>query len=666
MKRISLLAVFFALIFSSALLAAEDSNHPQLENSGNYWCTFVDAIGEPIPHAKIQIFRTNKEGEEVLAKETSLDERGNLKKRPVNPDQRTFVVSHRDYGIAQAAKHYEGQGFDNFVYYVPLVRRDSEDYNYSIRGVVLDPNNRPVAGAKITCWSATTPSGVKLRGPSATHAVRTSEEGRFAMHLPIVPSAKVYVIPLRSIYKVKIDPPKGLGLIPYRGRITSGQDSAIVLDSADYFRTFVFEDANGPITDLEKLKVIHVCVRLANNMPWYIRYPEWKDGTLLPLGTFEAGMYSERTIPFEILEFEPIEVTAESPEQLVFKAGQKASDKDMFYIGQVVSGITGEPMPGAFVAAANYANGDFSLITPEQWQKLHELEPRSSVNEAAPEPLRKIRPFKHIARTDIAGRFEMTINTSQPFEYITAFEQDYLAVKYDTEREKIFTPDENNVIRLPIIRLYPAAKVIIEPYVDINEPIHEILTAWKLGENNHLGWFDDFCRYYQSAAQFIVNYHFRPQETNSMHIPAGMDIQIRIFVVQPRRYGGMFWCPILTDTIRARQGETVDLGRITLEQEMPIFVQVVDSDGNPIEGVGVTHYGPDRKHYHDQKHLTDPEGIAEFYVPPYYKGRFVVGYRDENKKDVTESITYETNGLEDANSVFTLRVPDEMLYRLFK
>ena len=56
MRRISLLAVFFALIFSSALLAAEDSNHPQLENSGNYWCTFVDAIGEPIPHAKIQIF----------------------------------------------------------------------------------------------------------------------------------------------------------------------------------------------------------------------------------------------------------------------------------------------------------------------------------------------------------------------------------------------------------------------------------------------------------------------------------------------------------------------------------------------------------------------------------------------------------------------------------
>jgi len=62
----------------------------------------------------------------------------------------------------------------------------------------------------------------------------------------------------------------------------------------------------------------------------------------------------------------------------------------------------------------------------------------------------------------------------------------------------------------------------------------------------------------------------------------------------------------------------------------------------------------------------DANGIAKFMVPPYYKARFSVGYRDKHNKYISESITYETNGPQDANNIFTLQISDELLYQIFK
>jgi len=108
------------------------------------------------------------------------------------------------------------------------------------------------------------------------------------------------------------------------------------------------------------------------------------------------------------------------------------------------------------------------------------------------------------------------------------------------------------------------------------------------------------------------------------------------------------------------------LGRLTIEPEFPIHVQVIDSAGNVIPGIAVAHRDVTDRDIVILPPVTDANGIAKFMVPPYYKARFSVGYRDKHNKYISESITYETNGPQDANNIFTLQISDELLYQIFK
>jgi hypothetical protein len=352
MKHMSLAAVMLGGVLWTVCLATETT---PLGEPKEHWCTFLDALHEPIPQAKVKIYRRNKHDEQVLVTQTSLDKWGNMAREPANSQKCTFVLSHPEYGLAEAKRYYIDGDRDNLVYFVPLVRRGTEAYKRSMSGVVVDPTGERVPGAKIHCGLVMAPGEAAIDSIAARLTALTDEQGRFAMYLPAKLDAAVDLIPLGSkYYEVKIDPPAGHGLILYSGSIPNGQDSTIVLDRAEHFRTFIFEDTNGPVSDLEKLKVIRLCVRLRETEPWYIQYPDWRHGRTLPLGTFEAEMYAERELPFEKCEFGPIEVTADSPEELVFKAKEKPADKDILYTGQVVHGTTDEPLPGVFVAASCY------------------------------------------------------------------------------------------------------------------------------------------------------------------------------------------------------------------------------------------------------------------------------------------------------------------------
>jgi len=52
-------------------------------------------------------------------------------------------------------------------------------------------------------------------------------------------------------------------------------------------------------------------------------------------------------------------------------------------------------------------------------------------------------------------------------------------------------------------------------------------------------------------------------------------------------------------------------------------------------------------------------------VPAYSSGEFGVMYDDDDVY-LRKTIPYEIAGPEDANSVYTLQISDEMLYHLFK
>ena len=99
---------------------------------------------------------------------------------------------------------------------------------------------------------------------------------------------------------------------------------------------------------------------------------------------------------------------------------------------------------------------------------------------------------------------------------------------------------------------------------------------------------------------------------------------------------------------------------------MKVYVKIVDSAGEPVEGV------PVRKlvgNTGSVAHNTDENGRVMFYLPPYSRGRFYVSYygrAEEAGMHLKEELPYKIMGEEDNESEFVLELSDEILYHLFK
>jgi hypothetical protein len=87
-----------------------------------------------------------------------------------------------------------------------------------------------------------------------------------------------------------------------------------------YFHTFVFEDENGRITD-RRLNEVLVTAKGKNKIrAYYNSYGVLKNGDWFVPGTYRATMGGKN---LKICTFEPVEVTADSPEELVFRARKR-------------------------------------------------------------------------------------------------------------------------------------------------------------------------------------------------------------------------------------------------------------------------------------------------------------------------------------------------------
>lgn len=625
---------------------------PSVEMLKGDWWTFNDALGNPITNADVKIFLANYDDPNLIFRRTSLDDRGQLE-APISSDRTTLfrlVISHPDYGIAIVVPNPYRQ---RKIFNLPLVTIGIEASEQSIWGTVVESQGNPVPNVLIESNTVMTPAGRLITSSAGCcRKVLTDEKGRFRFHLPV---EDYMLIPPNSKYDVFVKAPKQIDLLNHRGRVLSGRETTIVLEQGQYLRTFVFEDANGPITDPDKLWYTGIDIKCLDGR--YITITDtlygrgWKNGKRLPLGTYYGRMiHAGKTFYFE-----PIEITADSPQQLVFKP--KLPDT-ILYQGQVVHGITGEPMPGAFIIATERLLTGLGSITPQQWRLMRRLAAQPLADDPALKPLRKICNFEKLIRTDQQGRFRIAIRTLEKHFKLVGLEQDYLATTMEIRHVKL---DENNLGQVPAMRIYPGAKVIIEPYSEEN--ITEMYTKWCIVGKGGPDWLSDFQSYqFEPGVLVVGGTPMKKNEPQVVQVPAGVDIQIRFAAKGYRRR----WCPIFTGTINVKQGQTLDLGCLTIEPEVPIHVQVIDSTGNPIIGIAVAHMDVTGRDIVVLPPVTDANGIAKFMVPPYYKARFSVGYRDKHNKYISESITYETNGPQDANSIFTLQVSDKMLYQLFK
>jgi len=595
----------------------------------------------------VEIFLRHVSGEpEIYLGESATDEQGRLEVPNLDGslNHPAFVVSHPDYGTCRATRYLLRDNES----VLPLVPRTTKAYQRSARGMVVDPEGNPISGARIQCTNVRTLGEGLINGLHGwTFEALTDKEGSFSFYLPNEKrrDERGYLIPPKSKYNVRIEAPRGLGLLPYVTPIENDIYAAIVLKRGGRFRTFVFEDANGVITDPRKLQYIGVTVSRPDKSRVSIGYDDFKDGGIFPSGQYRARMYG-----MDSSEFEPLVVDEFSPDELEFKLPDS-----ILYHGKIVHGITAEPMPGAFVLAMNSRHpGNLSMIMPEQWQALHALPAEPSLADPAVKPLHEVYGLKGLARANEQGIFRMSFRPGEFYGFV-AFEENYLGLM---RRRHALVPDENRYAEVPVMKLFPAATMLVEL---LTEERISISPRWIIDKDNNSVWVREFLATDdRRESLFTYDTWLEENELQSFHVPAGLNLRINFRAPYDRK-----WCPIeIPQVFNLSQGQVVDLGSHTFHPALEVSVYVTNTQGSPVEGVPVRMMR--EPNHWSVPHNTDESGIARFHVIPHSNGQFGVLYHGEEGLRLTETIPYAIAGEEETGRQFTMQLSDDILYHLFK
>jgi hypothetical protein len=611
----------------------------------------TDALGLAFPQASIDIFvrGSGDNDTRIYLSTAGTDEQGRLEVPVLTGELRffSFVISEPNYGIALVDPYIDiGERKE---LNVPLVSRTTEAFKRSIHGVVVDPQGNPVAGAVIEC------SYIRTLGEGLINALNdwsnkslTDDEGAFSLYLPNenIRDDRGYLIPPKSQYHVRIEAPKELGLLPYVKPIENGRDALIFLESGGRFRTFVFEDANGPITDPNKLRYISLTIIQSDGSRVSLRYEDFKDGGIFPPGEYHAVQRG-----MDEFDFEPLTVNEQSPDELVFR-----QPEGILYYGQVVHGLTGEPMTGAFVIGfISSSKGNLSMITDQQWQALHALPADPCLADPAVKPVSRIYGVKKIVRTDEFGDFQMGFRPGEIYGFI-AFEKDFLGLMH---RRHALIADQTGQAEIPVMKLYPAATVMVEACTDAERI--SIWPRWIIDENENPVWVHDFLLTDdRKESMFTYDGWIEQNKVQNFHVPAGLSLRVKLDTPYDRQF-----CPIeIPQVIHLAQGQVLDLGRRQFKAALDVYVQVINSKSQAIEGVPV-------RMLRDGKawsvlHNTDQSGLARFNVIPYSIGEFGVIYHKDGGEFLKETIPFQIGGNTDSDRQFTLQLSDEILEILFK
>ena len=427
---------------------------PFLQDPGDKWWVFNDALGAPIPDAAVDVRILDcNNGAYVSLGKFSLDDQGRLRRLTrINPLSKfVFLVSHADYGVAEVeVGSCPSVDRAPMNYVVPLVAMDSEAGSRAVYGFVKDMQGNPVAEAEIKCQGLRAPDADRIRLHSATIArALTDEQGWFAMYAPVAKDDRLTttLIPRTARYHLNITPPKPLNLRQYNGRIVSGKEVSIkltALHADEYFHTFAFEYAEGPVTDPEELAKINVELRRDGKNWLTLSYDDIKAGTHLPLGK----LYASTSRWGDRFNFKPLELIADSPEQLVLRPR-----REIVYRGQVVNGLTGEAMPNVLVLADHeFMRKPLDSLETEELEQLH-TEAAEELS-AGPGDRRLYDYRTRVTLTDANGCYELVFMPGfrTRLWQFAALEKGFVGKSVHAGQ---LSPDEEGIVELPAIKLSP-------------------------------------------------------------------------------------------------------------------------------------------------------------------------------------------------------------------
>ena len=616
---------------------------------------FDDALGNLIENATVEVYLRKYKGPRIKLGEIVTD--GSFSKPTPQATLRDFefVIRHSDYGIAIAQAP---RGNESHIR-VALVNRKTAAAERAIWGAVVDPDGYPIEGATILCYNVRTLGEGLINSNNERSVAITDAGGDFCMYMPPSKQFKDHrgkLIPPKSKYSVRIEPPRKTGLLPFTGQIENGKETTVFLESAGLAHTFVFMDEQGQITDVERLGRIGLTIDRAQKGRLTLGYNDWSTRQLFPTGTYTAEMApGGRTgVDDERCKFEAVEVALDSPEQLVFYVPDS-----VIYTGRVVHGITGDPFAGAYVITMeSICSKRLADITPEEWTAIHELGDEISANDPAVGPIAKAYGLGVIARTNAEGYYSIATRPGEDFYTFLTFEENYIPVSKRMYAQK---PGDPRDVDVETLKLFPAAKILLEACVE--EKHVSINPKWIINKGASPAWVGNLLKIEDRRTSFVrYNGWIEQNEPQHVFVPAEATFRLQLRMPYDEQ-----WSPFTTEeSFKLAHGEVLNIGKVRLQPALKVYVKIVNADAETVEGV------PVRKlvdNHGSVAHNTDENGRVMFYLPPHSRGKFCVAHYGSTTADgrrLKEEMPYQVMGREDNNSEFVFQLSNEILYYMFE
>jgi len=584
--------------------------------------TVVDALGSPMPLAKVIVTMTPKDGP-MASYETGpygtysptvtvqSDEDGGV----AIPERAAgqFVVSarieHPDYGRAQCEVDLSGNQKN---LRVPLVRRGSEAHRRAVVGRVVAPDGRPVAAAVIHCAEVRTPGEGLIQAENFRGEALTDDDGQFAFYLPNENRNRQRgdLIPLNSRFRLTITVPGDDSFFPVAGRFANVQPVRIEMPRVTRFHRFRFESpAGGWIDDPEQLRQVRVqydAQQGGERMLTDLDAKSVSGGRKLLPGKYVAECFAGG----KMVEYRPLVVTANSPEELPFQLPHAVT-----YRGRAVHGVTGEPLAGALVIGyRSTSHNNLALLTADDWKLLREAPSNPPLDHPAVKRLNDFYGVQGLVRTDGEGRFAITRQPDQELYGLIAFNQESIPFKV---RIGNLEPDRNHQVDVAEFPLFPAARLLVRP-VFSGERL-SVSPLWLPTDEGQPAWFPRFQAAGKSSDREFEYVHWlKLNEQQPVFVPAGIRLRVRFETPYDDAWG-----PAVIEAVQLEPGATKEAGDLRFPASLPAIVRVVDARGKPVEGV------PVRRMYQGENawslaHNTDKDGRAQFHVHPNSQGQFRV------------------------------------------
>jgi hypothetical protein len=395
-----------------------------------YW-TFLDAQGKPMAGASVEVRITGssfggslfgsptdegvqdsygKYSSSIYVGQSTLDEKGRIKRLISGGGAFVFRVQHASYGIASVLKM--GVVDDLGIYVVPLAPKDSAAAAQSIQGTVVDSKGQPVKGAHVS-FKPAQPSGAVSGSMRFNWGAFTDEKGRFFFCEPLISEGPLSIspAPVTGRYQVEILPPKSTNLrrLSLQNVLVSTAEgpptyTLTSMDANTAYHTFAFKYPDREITSPDELDRIRLTLERDRRQWIKLAYADFKEGFSLPIGALRAEILREDRSQYS---FPVIEIGANSPKHLIFQMPAAVT-----YRGKVIDESTGKPMAGVYVLPTP-VQGDSNSWTTQQWQDLQNRAEQYAKDEA----LGLIQYDAYSSRnrvyvTDIDGSYEARLMPS--------------------------------------------------------------------------------------------------------------------------------------------------------------------------------------------------------------------------------------------------------------